>query len=81
MCIPRDKLIGSAKSKYNDLDITTGNASVRFLAEEFANMMDKQFQIKKKVADDGHVSVELSNLKVDRNDFPEDPMSANSLQN
>jgi len=63
--IPRDKLIGNAKSKYNDLDITTGNASVRFLAEEFSNLMDKQFQIKKKVAQDGHVSVELANLKVD----------------
>lgn len=63
--IPRDKLIGEAKSKYNDLDITTGNASIKFLAEEFANLMDKQYQIKKKVAQDGHVSVELSNLKVD----------------
>lgn len=63
--IPRDKLIGSAKSKYDDLDITTGDASVRFLAEEFSLTLSKKFDIEKKIAKDGHVSVKLANLKVD----------------
>lgn len=63
--IPRDKLIGSAKSKYDDLDITTGDASIQFLAEEFSVLIGRQFEIEKKVAKDGHISVKLSNLKVD----------------
>lgn len=63
--IVRDKLIGQAKEKYSDLDITTCDASVRYLAEEFALLLSKKFDIEKKVAPDGHVSVNLDNLKVD----------------
>ncbi len=63
--IARDKLIGAAKAKYNDLDITTGDASVKQLAEEFAALLGSKFTIQKKVAKDGHVSVKLDKLKVD----------------
>jgi tRNA nucleotidyltransferase/poly(A) polymerase len=71
--IPRDKVIGESKGKYQDLDITTGDKSVRFLAEEFAHAMGQKFNIKKKVADDGHVSVDLSNLKIDFSSNNVDP--------
>lgn len=63
--IARDKLIGAAKAKYNDLDITTGDPTVKLLANEFADVLGRKFTIQKKVARDGHVSVKLDKLKVD----------------
>lgn len=63
--IPRDKIIGHAKSKFEDLDITTGDKSVRLLADTFATTMSHDFSITKKVAEDGHVSVKLGDFKVD----------------
>lgn len=63
--IPRDKLIGEAKSKYNDLDITTGDASIKKLANQFAHLIGQKFEVKRHVAKDGHISVDLGPLKVD----------------
>jgi hypothetical protein len=63
--IPRDKIIGDLESKFEDLDITNGDASIRVLADEFSRLMGSDFLITKKVATDGHVSVYLKNLKID----------------
>ena len=63
--IPRDKVIGNVKNRFDDLDLTTGDSSVRYLAEEFAVQMSKLYSMRKKVSEDGHVSVYLDNLKID----------------
>jgi len=63
--IPRDKCIADFKFSYKDLDIMTGDASVRFLADNFAAAMSDRFTVKTIIGDDGHVSVRLGNFKVD----------------
>jgi poly(A) polymerase len=62
--VPRDRYLHSL-DKIADLDITTGDKSVQFLADEYYIELAKQFNINKKVHEDGHTSVYVGNLKVD----------------
>lgn len=63
--IPRDKVIGSVKSKFEDLDLTTGDSSVIYLAQFFAQDLSGQYAITKKSHEDGHISITLGDFKVD----------------
>ena len=63
--IVRDRVIGQVVEKYNDLDITNGDQTIKNLAEEFALQFSKTYSVKKSVAEDGHVSIYLNNFKID----------------
>lgn len=63
--IPRDKVIGQAASKYADMDITNGDDTIKYLAEEFAVAFGGKYNVKKTSANDGHVTIHLNNFKVD----------------
>lgn len=62
--VARDKYMGDLK-KISDLDITTGDKSIHYLADEFAGSFKKKFNISKKVAPDGHSTIYVGNLKMD----------------
>lgn len=61
---PRDRYLKNIKN-ISDLDITTGDKSVQYLAEEFFNILKKQFNVNKKTMDDGHTSIYLGKFKID----------------
>lgn len=61
---PRDKYLGNLKN-ISDLDITTGDKTAQYLSEEFANVLSKNFNIKRRVMDDGHSTIIIGNLSVD----------------
>lgn len=63
--VPRDKILGLAGSKLNDIDITTGDASVKNLAKEFQLALNKNFFVQSRIADDGHITVFVGDLKID----------------
>lgn len=63
---------GVARSKYlnqlnniDDLDVTNGDKTISYLAEEFYSALNKKFNITKKVMEDGHTSIFLGNIKLD----------------
>jgi len=60
----RDKYIGKLDN-IADLDITTGDKTVSYLASEFAAALRKKYNVTEKTADDGHITVFIGNLKVD----------------
>ena len=61
---PRDKLLGRLE-KISDLDLTTGDASVKELAVESAITLGKKYHIQMKLSSDGHSTMTFGNLKVD----------------
>lgn len=61
---PRDKVMGRL-DHISDLDITTGDQSVQFLAKEFAILLGKRYSFDQKHMPDGHTSITLGNIKVD----------------
>lgn len=61
---PRDKILGRL-DKIEDLDITTGDESVKNLSREISIALSKQFSITTKVMDDGHSSIFIGGFKVD----------------
>lgn len=60
----RDKYLGKLKS-LSDIDVTTGDKSIDFLAQEASIYLNNKFNIKKKTHEDGHVSLYFGNLKLD----------------
>lgn len=62
--VARDKFMGRLDN-ISDLDITTGDTSVQFLAQEFLNAMKKDYNVQSKLGIDGHLSVMLGNFKLD----------------
>lgn len=62
--IPRDKLLNKL-DRIEDLDITTGDKSVDFIAKDLVRLLDQHFHIKTKEMNDGHKSVNVGSLKVD----------------
>lgn len=62
--IPRSKYMGDLK-EINDIDITTGDNTVQYLAQEFIENLSKNNNITSKKANDGHVSVYTGNIKID----------------
>lgn len=61
---PRDKILNRL-NKIEDLDITTGDASISNLARETSIALSKQFDVTTKVMDDGHSSIFLGDFKID----------------
>lgn len=61
---PRDKILNRL-DKIEDLDITTGDASIKNLAQELSIALNKQFQVTTKTMDDGHSSIFLGDFKLD----------------
>ena len=62
--VPRDKYL-KRLDRISDIDITTGDKSVDYLSQEFANNLKKDFNITRKVMDDGHSTIYIGNLKID----------------
>ena len=61
--IPRDKVINE-NIKLNDIDITTGDQDIHFLAKEVFFKL-KNFNAKYVLSNDGHASIFLNNIKID----------------
>ena len=60
--IPRDKVIN--KIKFNDIDITTGDQDIHFLAKEVYFKL-KKFNATYVTGNDGHVSIFFQGVKID----------------
>jgi tRNA nucleotidyltransferase/poly(A) polymerase len=62
--IVRDKYLNKL-DKIEDLDITTGDKSVNFLSKDLVRLLASNFQIKAQEMNDGHISVQVGDMKVD----------------
>lgn len=62
--LPRDKFLNNIKN-IDDIDITTGDATVHYLAENVYRELKKQYNIQKKTSQDGHLSIKFGNMKID----------------
>lgn len=60
----RDKVLGRL-DKISDLDITTGDSTIKVLAKELSIALSKKYQIETKTMNDGHTSIFMGDLKVD----------------
>lgn len=60
----REKVLGRL-DKISDLDLTTGDDGVSYLAKELSVVLGKQYKIQTKTMNDGHSSIFLGDLKVD----------------
>ena len=49
----------------DDIDITTGDKSIQYLSDTLYSKYKKQFNITKKVMEDGHSTIYFGNIKVD----------------
>lgn len=63
---------GAARDKYmerldniSDIDITTGDKTVNYLAKEMSIILSKKYNITSKTMDDGHSSIFIGGLKLD----------------
>ncbi len=63
--IPRDKVLNLIGEKLSDIDITTGDNSVKNLAKEFHMILSKQYFVQTRTASDGHITVFVGDLKID----------------
>lgn len=61
---PRDKVLNKL-TEISDLDITTGDKTVDYIAKELSVLMGKKFAFKFSKAPDGHSTIQLGNLKID----------------
>jgi poly(A) polymerase len=61
---PRDRYMKHLEN-ISDLDITTGDKSVQYLSQEFADMLGKKYNITMKSMDDGHSSIYIGSFKMD----------------
>lgn len=62
--VVRDKLLGRLE-RISDLDLTTGDDDVKYLAKELAVILGKQYKIDAKEMKDGHISIFAGDLKID----------------
>lgn len=61
---PRDKIL-SRLDNVSDLDITTGDKSIDYLSQEFAESLKKKYNVTRKSMEDGHSTIFVGNLKID----------------
>ena len=61
---PRDKMLGRLDN-ISDLDVTTGDKTVDYLSQEFAESLKKKYNITRKAMEDGHSTIFVGNLKID----------------
>jgi poly(A) polymerase len=62
--VARSKVMGNLKD-ISDLDITTGDKSIQYLAKELAVLLGRHYSFDQKMMPDGHTSIMLGNLKID----------------
>lgn len=62
--VARDKFMNRLEN-VSDVDITTGDKTVSYLAQEFAISLNKKYNISKREMPDGHITIFLGNLKLD----------------
>lgn len=62
--VVRDKFMNRLDN-ISDLDITTGDASVQLLGQEFLNKIKKSYNVTSKIGIDGHMSILFGNFKID----------------
>ena len=62
--VARDKFMEKLDN-ISDLDITTGDDSIKILGQEFNIFLKKKFLVKNTIGNDGHLSIFLKDLKID----------------
>lgn len=62
--VPRDKVL-KRLDRIEDLDLTTGDRSVGFLAKDFQRILSSKYKVQTKVGNDGHISIFAGKLKLD----------------
>jgi len=62
--VARDKFMNRLDN-ISDLDITTGDSTIKILAQEFSILLKKIYLIKYESFNDGHASIFLKDLKLD----------------
>lgn len=62
--VPRDKILGRL-DKIEDLDITTGDASIQILSKETSMILQKKYNTITKQMNDGHSSIYIGDFKLD----------------
>ena len=62
--LPRDKYLNKISS-IADIDITTGDETIKELCSESYNVLNKQFNIVKDTKIDGHSTIYFKNIKID----------------
>ncbi len=60
----REKVLGQLE-KISDLDITTGDETIKVLAQAVSTALGRQYKIDTKEMKDGHISIFMGDLKVD----------------
>jgi poly(A) polymerase len=61
---PRDKVLNRL-AEINDLDLTTGDKSIDYIAKEISVLLGRYYSFDFKTMTDGHSSIKLGNLKID----------------
>jgi tRNA nucleotidyltransferase/poly(A) polymerase len=61
---PRDRYM-KRLDNISDLDITTGDKTVQYLAQEFGTVLGKKYNVTYRSHDDGHASVFIGSFKMD----------------
>jgi poly(A) polymerase len=61
---PRDKYMKNLDN-ISDLDITTGDKSIDYLSQQFAEELKNKYNVTRKSMDDGHSTIFIGNLKID----------------
>jgi len=61
---PRDRYM-KRLDNISDLDITTGDKTVQYLATEFGSLLDKKYNVTRRTHDDGHNSIYIGSFKMD----------------
>ena len=77
---PRDRYMGRLDN-ISDLDITTGDKTVGYLATEFGTELAKKYNITNRSHDDGHNSIYIGNFKIDFSSNFNAPNIKNILKN
>jgi tRNA nucleotidyltransferase (CCA-adding enzyme) len=62
--IARDRYMGRLEN-ISDLDVTTGDKTVSALSEKFAEILNRKYNLERKIMDDGHSTIFIGNIKID----------------
>lgn len=61
---PRDRFM-KRLDNISDLDLTTGDKSIQYLAQEFGQELSKKYNVTTRFHDDGHGSIYIGSFKMD----------------
>ncbi len=62
--VAREKVMGNI-GDISDIDITTGDDTVKFVAKELAILLGRHYSFDQNTMPDGHISIQLGNIKID----------------